>query len=175
MPSTPPATPRAGDDLAASSATIQEDAVAQRLAAEKANEAAAAAQRLERERQAARDAALARALQAEEEATAAAKDRDAAAQRASEALARAAKERATAAAAVAPEPSGAAPGGTSAPPPDLRAAMLHHEAVALLQLHAQAVAVSNIRNHVTTILDVDSGNFNRWRDQFLLIPDKFSL
>ena len=175
MPSTPPATPRAGDDLAASSATIQADAVAQRLAAEKANEAAAAAQRLERERQAARDAALARALQAEEEATAVTKDRDAAAQRASEALARAAKERAAAAAAVAPEPSGATPRGTSVPPPDLRAAMLHHEAVALLQLHAQAVAVSNIRNHVTTILDVDSGNFNRWCDQFLLILGKFSL
>ncbi|XP_066392627.1 uncharacterized protein [Miscanthus floridulus] len=147
MPSTPPAAPRAGDDLAASSATIQEDAVAQRLAAEKV----------------------------EEEATAVAKDRDTTAQRASEALACAAKERAAAAATVAPEPSGAAPGGPSAPPPDLRAAMLHHEAVALLQLHSQAVAVSNIRNHVTTILDVDSGNFNHWRDQFLLILGKFSL
>jgi len=53
--------------------------------------------------------------------------------------------------------------------------MLLHEAMALLQLHAQAVAVNNIRNHVTTVLDVDSGNFNRWRDQFLLILGKFSL
>ncbi|XP_021310400.1 uncharacterized protein LOC110433093 [Sorghum bicolor] len=53
--------------------------------------------------------------------------------------------------------------------------MLHHEAVALLQLHSQAVAVNNIRNHVTTILDVDSGNFSRWCDQFLLILGKFSL
>jgi hypothetical protein len=53
--------------------------------------------------------------------------------------------------------------------------MLQHEVVALLQLHSQAVAVSNIRNHVTTILDVDSGNFSRWRDQFLLILGKFSL
>jgi hypothetical protein len=53
--------------------------------------------------------------------------------------------------------------------------MLHHEAMALLELHSQAVAVSNIRNHVTTILDVDSGNFNRWFDQFQLILGKFSL
>jgi hypothetical protein len=53
--------------------------------------------------------------------------------------------------------------------------MLHHEAVALLQLHSHAVTVSNIQNHVTTILDVDSGNFNRWCDQFLLILSKFSL
>ena len=35
--------------------------------------------------------------------------------------------------------------------------------------------MNNIRNHVTTVLDVDSGNFNRWRDQFLLILGKFSL
>ena len=53
--------------------------------------------------------------------------------------------------------------------------MLLHEAMTLLQLHTQAVAVNNIRNHVTTVLDVDSGNFNRWRDQFLLILGKFSL
>ena len=53
--------------------------------------------------------------------------------------------------------------------------MLHHEVVALLQLHSQAVTISNIRNHVTTILDVDSGNFNRWCDQFLLILGKFTL
>ena len=132
MPSTPPATPRAGADLDASSATIQADAVAQRLAAEKANEAAIAAQRLEHERQATHDATLACALQAEEEATAMTKDRDATAQRASKALVRAAKERVATATAVALEPSGAAPGGTSAPPHDLRAAMLHHEAVALL-------------------------------------------
>jgi hypothetical protein len=53
--------------------------------------------------------------------------------------------------------------------------MLIHEAMALLQLHAQAVAVNNIRTHVTIVLDVDSGNFNRWRDQFLLVLGKFSL
>ena len=53
--------------------------------------------------------------------------------------------------------------------------MLLHEAMALLQLHAQAVAVNNIRNHVTTVLAVDSDNFNRRRDQSLLILGKFSL
>jgi hypothetical protein len=37
------------------------------------------------------------------------------------------------------------------------------------------MAVSNIRHHITTILDVDSDNFNRWCDQFLLILCKFSL
>jgi len=147
--------------------------VARRLANEQASEAAATAQRLERQRVAkeeARVAALARALEAEQQAAAAAKERDDAALRDSEALARAAMERAAAAAALAPEPSGGA-----STPADLRAAMLHHEAVALLQLHSQAVAVSNIRNHVTTVLDVDSGNFNRWCDQFLLILGKFSL
>jgi hypothetical protein len=117
----------------ASSATIQDDDDTQ----EKANEAATTAQCLERERQDAHDAALARALQAEEEA--AAKDRDVAAQRASEALARAAKERAAAAA---PKSSGAAPGGALASTTSLRATMLVHETVALLQLHAQDVAVN---------------------------------
>jgi len=173
MSPTPPSSPRVTD---ASSATIQDAAIAQRTAEERANAAAADAQRIERERVAAWDVALARAQEAEEEAAAAAKARDEAAQRASSALARAAQARAAAAAAMAPpESSGATPGGPPPPPTDLRAALLHHEAVALLQLHSQAVAVNNIRNHVTTVLDVDSGNFNRWRDQFLLILGKFSL
>jgi hypothetical protein len=47
--------------------------------------------------------------------------------------------------------------------------------MAQLQLHAQAVAVNNIHNHVTTVLDVDSGNFNHWHNHFLLILGKFSL
>ena len=174
MASAPPS-PR--DDATGSATSLQADEVTRRFAQEQANEAAATAQRLERERKATRDAALARALEAEQQAAAAAKERDEAAQRASDALARAAMERAAADAAIAPESSGGAtapPRGTPAPT-DLRAAMLHHEAVALLQLHSQAVAVSNIRNHVTTVLDVDSGNFNRWCDQFLLILGKFSL
>lgn len=35
------------------------------------------------------------------------------------------------------------------------------EVVALLNLHAQAVAVNNIHSLVPIVLDVDSGNFNR--------------
>ena len=174
MASTPPPTSQSdATDASSAGAAVRADAVAQRLAQEKANAAAAAAQRAERARQEARDAALARVVQAEDEAKAAAAERDAAAQRASDALARAAKERAAAAVAITPKSSGAPPGG--APMPDLHAAMLHHEAMALLQLHSKAVAVSNIQNHVTTILDVDSGNFSRWCDQFLLILSKFSL
>ena len=149
MSPTPPPSPRSGD--------VTADEIAAHQAKEKANDAAAAAQLLDKEPQ----AALARAAQAEEEATAANKDRDAAAARASEALAHAAKERAAAAAPGAP--SGASSSTSSPSHPDLASAMLLHEAMALLQLHAHAVAINNIRNHVTTVLDVDSGNFNRWR------------
>ena len=53
--------------------------------------------------------------------------------------------------------------------------MLLHKAAALLNLHAQAVAVNNIRSLISIVLDVDSGNFDRWCDQFLLTLDKFSL
>jgi hypothetical protein len=162
---TPPSTPKQSDH-SDPSAYVQGGTITQCLAQEQANEAAAAAQCLEHERTTARDVALARALEADQEATATAKERDDAALHASDALVHAAMERAATAAALEPEPSGAAPGGASAPsrgmptPTDLRAAMLHHENVALLQLHSQVVAVSNIRNHVTTVLDVDSGNFN---------------
>lgn len=53
--------------------------------------------------------------------------------------------------------------------------MLLQEATSLLKLHAQAVVVSNIRSLVPIVLGVDSGNFNHWRDQFLLTLGKFSL
>ena len=55
----------------------------------RSNAAAAAAQQLEHDRAATRDAALARALEAEQEAEAAAQERDNAAKHASDALARA--------------------------------------------------------------------------------------
>ena len=58
---------------------------------------------------------------------------------------------------------------------DLHSTMLIQEAAALLNLHAQAVAVNNIRSLVLIVLDVDSGNFGRWHDQFLLTLGKFSL
>lgn len=165
MPATPPSTTKSGDV----------DTSSTRLTGDQANDAVAGAQCPEHERQDAHDATLARALQAKEEAAAAAKDRDVAAQRASDALARTTKERAAATAIATPGSSGTVLGGAPAPTADLHTAMLLHEAVALLQLHGQAVAVNNIQNHVTIILDVNSGNFNCWRDQFMLILGKFSL
>ena len=108
---------------------------------------------------------MARAAKADADAAAAAKALDAA-------RALAAQERAAAAAALAP------PGSSGSGPHavmDLHTAMLLQEAAALLNLHAQAVAVHNIRSLVPIVLDVDSGNFSRWRDQFLLTLGKFSL
>jgi hypothetical protein len=112
--------PGSPDGLDADASNSAADAL---VAAEQAKKEAA-------DRQAAHDEALQRALQAEEEAAAATRDRDAAAQHARAALTRAAKERAAAAATLAPAPGDEAP--EAAPPPDLRAAMLLHEAVALL-------------------------------------------
>jgi hypothetical protein len=127
------------------------------------------------DRQAVYEAALARLAQAEEEAANAFKARDAA-------VARAERERACAAAAVAalrpstPVDSSAArsasPAGGAV---DLHSALLLQEAAALLNLHAQAVAVNNIWSLVHIVLDVDSNHFNRWRNQFLLVLGKFSL
>jgi hypothetical protein len=111
--------------------------------------------------------ALARLAQAEEEADNASKARDAA-------IARADRERALAAVA-ALQPSTlveSSAGGSASPaggPTYLHSALLLQEAAALLNLHAQAVAVNNIRSLVHIILDVDSNHFNRWRNQFLLV------
>lgn len=53
-------------------------------------------------------------------------------------------------------------------------AMLLHKAATLLNLHAQAVAV-NIRSIIHTTLNVNSGSYARWREQFLLVVGKYSL
>ena len=58
---------------------------------------------------------------------------------------------------------------------DFHSAMMLHEAAAVLNLHTQAVSIQNIRSLIMTILDVNSGNYARWRDQFLLTTGKFSL
>jgi hypothetical protein len=125
-----------------------------------------------KKRQAAYDAAIARLAQAEEEATNASKARDAA-------IARTDREQALAAATLQPStPVESSAGGSASPaggPTDLHSALLLQEAAALLNLHAQAVAVNNIRSLVHIVLDVDSNHFNRWRNQFLLILGKFSL
>jgi hypothetical protein len=124
------------------------------------------------ERQAAYDAALARLAQAEEEAVTASKACDAA-------IARADRERACAAAAVQPStPVESSVGGLTSPggaPADLHSALLLQEAAALLNLHAQAVVINNIRSLVHIVLDIDSNHFNRWRNQFVLVLGKFSL
>jgi hypothetical protein len=145
---------------------LQQQEISARLAKEQASAAA-------KERQEAYDVALARLAQAEEEAANASKARDAA-------IARADRERAlAAAAALRPSPQEeSSAGGSASPaggPTDLHSALLLQEAAALLNLHAQAVAVNNIRSLVHIVLDVDSSNFNRWRDQFLLVLGKFSL
>jgi hypothetical protein len=107
--------------------------------------------------------------EAEEEARVAASARDVA-------LARADRERAAAKAVAAALSPLHDDGASSAPAPvDLHGAMLLQEAAALLNLHAQAVAVNNIRSLIPIVLDIDSGTFNCWRDQFLLNLGKFSL
>jgi hypothetical protein len=78
-----------------------------------------------------------------------------------------------------PTPPKSSAGGSASPagggPADLHSALLLQEAVALLNLHAQAVVVNNIRSLVHIVLDVDSNHFNRWHNQFLLVLGKFSL
>lgn len=53
--------------------------------------------------------------------------------------------------------------------------MLLHEAAAILNLHAQAVTVQNIRSLIHNVLDVNSGNYAQWCEQFLLAVAKYSL
>jgi hypothetical protein len=133
-----------------------------------------------------RDTALAEAEAAEREAALAAQERDDAAARVRAAHAKAAAARAA-----------TAEGDPDANRDDLDAhpdakveddaaprhgaveslylAMLQHEAAALVHLHAQATNVQNIRNLVHVVLDLAAGNYNRWRDQILLVVGKYSL
>jgi len=122
----------------------------------------------------ARADALAHAAEAEKLADAAAKERDAVAERLREALLLAAKERAAVDAAD-PPPAPPAHEDDDKSVHDVYSAMLLHEAAAVLNLHAQVVAVQNIRSLVPVVLDVAAGNYTRWREQFLLVLGKFSL
>jgi hypothetical protein len=150
---------------AAPPSDLQQQELAVRLAKEKDSAAA-------KEWQAAYNAALARLAQAEEEAANASKARDAA-------IARADRERALAAAALQPStPMESSAGGSASPaggPADLHSALLLQEAAALLNLHAQAIAINNIRSLIHIVLDVDSNHFNHWCNLFLLVLSKFSL
>ncbi|XP_066327890.1 uncharacterized protein [Miscanthus floridulus] len=131
------------------------------------------AERQRAARKTARDAALARAAAAEEEAAAAQRERDEA-----DARIRAALQRAAAARKEAPLPSDeedALEDDDESPALDAHRALLMHEAQTLLHLHAQAVAVQNIRLLVPVVLDSAAGNYARWREQFLLTVGKYSL
>jgi len=127
---------------------------------------------------AARRAALARAEEAEAEAAAEANERDAAAARVRAALERAAQERAAADPPLEDPPEDRDEDASSlfdGPRTSIQAAIALQEATAVLHLHAQAVAVQNIRHLVRVVLDVTSGSFARWREQFLLALGKYSL
>ncbi|XP_066324232.1 uncharacterized protein [Miscanthus floridulus] len=144
--------------------------------AKAAADADAAARLRAANRKAEHDAALARAAAAEQEAQAAALEHDAAAAYARDALARAEQERAAAGAPTDGDDEDDLSDHASDhnDNTDLHQALLQ-EAAAIANLHSQAVAVQNIRNLVTVVLDLNVGNFNRWRDQFLLIVGKYSL
>nr|CAB3464295.1 unnamed protein product [Digitaria exilis] len=123
------------------------------------------------ERQARADA-LAKAEQAEQEAAAVAQEIDALAARQREALQRAAQARRAAAAhRGGPEDDVHSQDDDD----DLNCAILRHEAAAVINLHAQAVGVQNIRSLVHPVLDLAANNYTRWRDQFLLAVGKYSL
>ena len=127
------------------------------------DEAAAAAAEERARAQAARDAALARAADAEQEALLAQADRDAADARIRAARERAARERAAANLPLPDDGDNLSDHAEDADAPDYDA-IAHHEAAALLNLHAQAVSVQNIRALVPLLLDVTR------RDVHLLPP-----
>jgi len=114
-------------------------------------------------------------LATEQEAAAATQERDAAAQRVRDAHSKAARERAIAAEgdpdAQCEDDDASIDTGDN----DLHQAVLAHEAAALVNLHAQAIGVPNIRSLVHIVLDLTTGNYTRWRDQILLVIGKYSL
>ncbi|KAG8081360.1 hypothetical protein GUJ93_ZPchr0007g6078 [Zizania palustris] len=103
-----------------------------------------------------RDAALARLQQVEHDVVLARQERDVADAHIQAALARAVHEHTT----IAPTLAVAA---TTIPVKDLPLlyALLHHEVAALLNLHAQAVAIHNICSLVPLVLDINSIFFAR--------------
>jgi hypothetical protein len=122
--------------------------------------------------QRARDATLSLAREAEREAAEATRERDAVDTCIRAALACAAQARAAAG----PLPDdGGAVNSTQSDPDGARDAFIVHEAAVLLQLHAQAVAVQNIRALVPVVFDITSPFYTRWRDYFLLVVGRYTL
>jgi hypothetical protein len=141
---------------------------------ERADLLRAAKEEDERQALSARQAALARATDVDREAALAQQEHDAA-----EARVRAARERATAAP---PQPeedthSSGAGAVADSPTSHLQLFMLLFSTTRqpLLNLHAQAVAVTNIRTLVPLLLDTNSTFYARWCESFLLTLTKFSL
>jgi hypothetical protein len=134
------------------------------------------------ELQARRDSSLTEAKRAEDEAAAAAADRDTAANRTRAALKRAASAHAEAALGDPDAPKDAADADLKDhnsdrgnPDHDLHQAMLLHEAAVIVNLHHHAAGVQNIRNLVHVIFDLTDDNYKRWRGQLLLVVGKYSL
>jgi hypothetical protein len=103
----------------------------------------------------------------EQEAAVATQERDEAAAHSHDALARATSEREAAEGAASVSASNdddyrPLPNDGS-PRQPLHAALLAHEADAIINLHAQAVVVQNIRSLFPAVLDIDSDNYTRWR------------
>jgi hypothetical protein len=126
------------------------------------------------ELQARRDAALLAAQKAEQEAAAAARARDAL-KRAAEARAEAALGDPDAAKRDGDGDASSLISDKVAPDDDLHRAMVVHEAAAVVNLHHHAASVQNIRNLVHVVLDLTDDNYKRWRDQLLLVVGKYSL
>jgi hypothetical protein len=148
------------DATAASTPSVTEIAAiadATRVAAKRAEDEALAASRA---------AAFWRAQEAEAEAALASKGDDADA-RARAALERARKERK---ALLAPSAATDAAGVSAA---DVRQAMLLHDAAAVLNLYAQAVAVTNYGASSPPSLTPNSDSCTWWRDNFLLVVGKY--
>jgi hypothetical protein len=160
-PPSPADSEAAALDVAAAAAAPPSDGQPQQLAVRLVTDTDRAAAT---DWQAVYEAALTRLAQAEEEAANASKARDAA-------VARTERERARAAAAATAlhpsTPVDSSAGGSASPaggPADLHSVLLLQEAAALLNLHAHAIVVNNIRSLVHIVLDVDSNHFNRWRN-----------
>ncbi|XP_062201483.1 uncharacterized protein LOC133904011 [Phragmites australis] len=58
---------------------------------------------------------------------------------------------------------------------DVARALVLHEATAIANIHAQAVAVQNTHALVPIVLDLGSSNYNKWRGWFLITLGKYSL
>ena len=141
-------------------------------AAKAAADADAARDEEARAAEAAQAAALARAEEAEREAASAQADLDAAAASLRAVQERAAAERAAAAPSKEDDADAFHHGEDDI---DLQAALLQQEAAVLLNLHAQAVSVQNIRTLVPLLLDVNSTFYARWKESFLDVLGKYSL